>query len=461
MTSSTSAATAAPSLDDLSAALSRVAFGALPAEIRNRAAQRIFDSLAAAALGFATPEGRRLAAYLAASPTTPPDVWCRAHVAAARTTEVDDIDLASCTTAGAVVVPAALGAAYALGADSRRLLEAVVAGYEAMLRLGRAIGGATLVYRGVWPTYVTAAFGAAAVEARLLDLDAATTARALALALARTALPAAGLLQRSNSRYYALGCAAVDGLDSARAAAAHIDTDAAAVTTFAARLDLAIDAGALATEKAVTAGICAVDTKLWPSSRQALSSIAAFVQLRCVPDDIERIEVAVPPAYRQMIDRPAWPAQRIESLLSVQYQLAVAAIAPGRLNDALRRELTADARVAALMNKIEVYADEALGAKFPQVWGSRVEVQLRAGGAHVVEVLDPPGSGSSPLEWLTLAEKYERIFEAGGLGCAEQLVRLRRECAALASAAEGTAVTELIDAVNELRVAVERSAGGR
>src|SRR5204862_7518373 len=105
------------------------------------------------------------------------------------------------------------------------MLSAVVAGYEAMTRLGRAIGGATLLYRGVWPTYVTAAFGAAATTARLLELDAPTTARALALALTRTASVPADALTRFGYRYYALGCAAVDGCDAALAAAAGVDAD--------------------------------------------------------------------------------------------------------------------------------------------------------------------------------------------------------------------------------------------
>ena len=96
---------------------------------------------------------------------------------AARSTEVDDIDLPGCTTVGAVVVPVAVTMAAARPrVGEGALLSAVVSGYEAMTRLGRAIGGATLLYRGVWPTYVTAAFGAAATTARLLELDAAATA---------------------------------------------------------------------------------------------------------------------------------------------------------------------------------------------------------------------------------------------------------------------------------------------
>ena len=36
-----------------------------------------------------------------------------------------------------------------------------------MVRLGLAIGGPTVLYRGIWPTYFAAPFGVAAVAARL------------------------------------------------------------------------------------------------------------------------------------------------------------------------------------------------------------------------------------------------------------------------------------------------------
>ena len=63
------------------------------------------------------------------------------------------------------------------------VIAAILAGYEAMTRLGRAIDGPTMLYRGIWPTYFAAPFGIAAVAARLLELDAKQAANALALAL--------------------------------------------------------------------------------------------------------------------------------------------------------------------------------------------------------------------------------------------------------------------------------------
>src|SRR5499433_2716947 len=90
--------------------------------------------------------------------------------ALARLSEIDDIHLPSMTTPGGIVVPAALSiAAGPFAADD--VLAAVLAGYEVMTRVGRAIDGPTVLYRGIWPTYFAAPAAVAAVATRLLRLD--------------------------------------------------------------------------------------------------------------------------------------------------------------------------------------------------------------------------------------------------------------------------------------------------
>ncbi len=421
------------------------------ADAQVAARQRLLDTLAAAALGQHTPEGRLLeGAERGRGPGQ--GSTCRLLTGAARSTEVDDIDLAGCTTAGAVVVPVAvtMAAARHVVGDGA-LLSAVVAGYEAMTRLGRAIDGATLLYRGVWPTYVTAAFGAAATTARLLGLDAPATARALALALTRTANLPAAAMTRFGYRYYVLGCAAADGCDAALAAAAGVDADLDGLVAFAERLGATLDVAELNSAFGAPWRVAGVDTKPWPTSRQALASVAAFRQLVLPPlDEIERVSVSVPLVYRAMIDRPSPPANRIESMLSVQYQLGLAAFAPATLDDALRASLPHDTRIAALMQKVHVRADEGLGAQFPRVWGSRVVLERRAGAPTTVEVLAPPGSGTRALAWTELTAKFERVFKASGLNAGAGVAALAARCERLGAGEGSAAARELLQLTEEL-----------
>ena len=139
---------------------------------------------------------------------------------------------------------------------------------------------------------------------------------------------------------YALGCAAVDGCDAALASAAGVEADLDGLAAFAERLGATLDVAEFRAELGAPWRVASVDTKPWPTSRQALASVAAFRELELPTlEEIERIVVAVPPVYRAMIDRPALPNNRTESMLSLQYQLGLAAFAPGTLDDAVRQTL--------------------------------------------------------------------------------------------------------------------------
>jgi len=438
-------------LGELAKILAGIEFAALDAATADAARGRVLDTLGAFVVGLRTPEGRLLR-YLERASRDGTALGfverCRIYVGATRATEVDDIDVASCTTVGSVVVPVAVAvAARQPRADARTLLAAVVAGYEAMQRLGRAIGGATLIYRGVWPTYVAAPFAAAATAAKLLELDAPTTARALALALTRTSAAPAAALPRFGFRSYALGCAAVEGAEAASAAAAGVEADPGALTAFAERIGVMLDAPALVRAAGDPWLVREVDSKPWPTSRQALASVAAFRELKLTPesiDAIERIVVAVPGAYRAMVDRAAAPGQRIESMIGVQYQFALAVFAPDKLYDTIRLEVPTPPEYAALMAKIEVRADEALDARFPRQWGGRVTVRFCSGEERTQEVLDPDGAAARPLDFDGIERKYARIFTASDFGKPGLLSVARERCRELGRAASDAGpVTDL------------------
>jgi 2-methylcitrate dehydratase PrpD len=151
-------------------------------------------------------------------------------------------------------------------------------------------------------------------------------------------------------------------------------------------------------------------------------------------DAIERIVVGVPGAYRAMIDRAAPPARRIESMIGVQYQLALAALAPDMLYEAIRTEVPTPPGLASLMAKIEVRADEALDARFPRQWGSRVTVRFRSGEERTHEVLDPDGAAARPLHLDGIERKYARVFVASNVGKADWLGAARERCEQLGRA---------------------------
>jgi 2-methylcitrate dehydratase PrpD len=97
------------------------------------------DALASAYAGSFTPTGRKLIAWAQSGDL---DDKRRAFLMGALThiTETDDLHRASVTHPGCVVVPAALSLGEKTGASADKILIAILHGFEAMCRIGAAVG---------------------------------------------------------------------------------------------------------------------------------------------------------------------------------------------------------------------------------------------------------------------------------------------------------------------------------
>src|SRR3712207_1478365 len=130
-------------LEQLAEFAAGVRAGDVPASVLDALRLHLFDTLAATVVGAATPEGRAIAALVedtgSAGSVLVPGTHIRtaaplaalATCANVRCTEIDDIDLPSCTTPGSVVVATALALAQTTPeADPADVLAALLVGYE-------------------------------------------------------------------------------------------------------------------------------------------------------------------------------------------------------------------------------------------------------------------------------------------------------------------------------------------
>ena len=269
------------------------------------------------------------------------------------------------TTPGAIVVPAALTIAASLpdvAADD--IAAAIVAGYEAMIRLGAAIDGPSVLYRGIWPTYFGAPFGAAAVAARLFKLDDKQTANALATALIMAAPGAGHHAAPTTARWLAVGYAAGRGLQAALSAGAGFTSDLKLAdgdflkNIFGITLNAALLGGG-------PGGLALSQTsfKPWCAARQTMAATQALKEIIAEgvsADSILRIGVAVLPPHLKMIDHGVTAGDRFSHLTSVQYQMAVAALEPDQAYSLSGPSGAISPALAAFMSRIQVRAEEAL-----------------------------------------------------------------------------------------------------
>jgi 2-methylcitrate dehydratase PrpD len=379
----------------------------------------VVDTIGALVAGTQADEGRMLLRLRAQGPgdrSTDVMTLC----ALARMTEIDDIHLASMTTPGSIVIPGALAiAARQPSQDAETLIEGIAAGYEAMIRLGLALDGPTILYRGIWPTHFAAPFGIAAVASRLIGLDAAQIAHALALALTYAAPGVGHHNAPTTARWISAGQAARNGLAAAQAVQAGFTADVTLLDGgfFPGVYNITPNLAALTNGLGERDLIAELSFKPWCAARQTMAATQALKEIIAegvAADRIVAIKASVVPPHRRMIDHGVTPGDRASYLTSVQYNMAIAGVAP-ELADVLSPspEAVPDT-VHELMRKITVEPDDALLADYPRIWPAHVVVTT-ASGMYEKRVTAAPGDPARPFDANDVAAKFRR-FVAPVLG---------------------------------------------
>jgi 2-methylcitrate dehydratase PrpD len=294
----------------------------------------------------------------------------------------------------------------------------MLAGYEAMVRLGRAINGPEVLFRGIWTSYFAAPFGAAAVASRLLNLSAQQAAHALAHALTMSA-PSVGEHEASTTaRWWLFGQAVRKGVSAALAAQAGFTADIGIMRSrllpdvFGIKPDLAAMAGGQDQPLAFSE----VSFKPWCAARQTMAATQALREMLAgglSADRITAIKAFVVPLHLKMIEHGVKPGDRGSYMKSLPYQMAIAALQPESRFDVSPAKTPSDP-LMDFMKRITVVGDQALMARYPREWPARIIVETRDGPReHAVTAV--PGEPGRPLTIPELASKFDRLAAAAGV----------------------------------------------
>lgn len=303
--------------------------------------------------------------------------------------ELDDFD--GCGHTGAVVVPAVLAAAEAVGAGGRTVLHAIATGYDVAARMLEACGGyKSHNGRGWHSTATCGSFGAAAAAARVLGLDAQASTHALGIAGTYLGGVWAFMADGAMTKRLHPGKAAECGVAAAFLARAGMTGPAQILEApwggfFPTYAGEAARPQALLQDLGRVNGIAWTGIKPYACCRGAHAGIDAMLQLKAAhgfqASDIERLVVHGNEYTKRLVGN-----KNIRSVLDAQmslpYALAVTAL-DGRADlpqfDPLR---SGEAAVAALLDRIEVLPDRELSPRENpslEVWlkdGRRLEAQV-------------------------------------------------------------------------------------
>ena len=394
---------------------------------RRRAALHVLDWIGCAQIGRATQTGQ----VLASEAVTPGPVQlfggASAEAASAAFVlgsfgsifEMDDVHRTALLHAGPIVIPAVL-AACGKTTTADEFLDAVIRGYETMIRLGRSVGSGH--YALFHNTATCGGFGAAAGAASVLGLDDA----ALVSALGNAGSLSGGLWQCRNEPVMtkALHCAeaARRGFVAARLAKAGFAGPRFILEGpqgfFAALCPGASAADVLAQPEDGWL-IWQVSFKPWPACRHAHAAIDAALALRSEFDGraIQAIEIETYADAKLFCDRPE-PATPHQAKFSLQHSVAVALL-DGTLPlaafdpPAIRRP-----DVASLRSLTTVSASERFTSAYPRHFGSAVSVTLAGGRQLARSIPDALGDSENPLPQGALLDKCRNLVTAAGTSSA-------------------------------------------
>ncbi|MBB5873378.1 2-methylcitrate dehydratase PrpD [Allocatelliglobosispora scoriae] len=336
--------------------------------------------------------------------------------------DFDDTHLPSVLHPSASVVPAALAAAEATGADGDALIAAVAAGIEICNRLGTAAYDAELrnsvfFERGLHATSICGTIGSAAAAGLLYGLDAAGIASAMGIA----ASMGAGLIEANRTggtvKKVHCGWAAHGGVTAAVLAAEGMTGPPTVLEGrfgfFAAYTDGRFDAGALLDGLGTRWELLRTVYKPYPTNHFTHPGIDCALALRergLTADDVASAELGVAAPVLRTIAEPAAekarPASAYHAKFSGPYTVAAALTGGGGLGVTLSdfAELRADR--LALAARIRCVADERATERFPTAFGAVLRVRTHGGELLEHRVDSSRGGPEHPLRSEELALKF-------------------------------------------------------
>ncbi len=339
--------------------------------------------------------------------------------------EMDDLDRASILHPGPVIVPAAIAVAEQVGADGRELLQAIVRGYEATIRIGRALG--TPHYAFFHNTSTCGAFGAAAAAADLLRLNAEQTVWALANAGSRTG----GLWQmrheigetKSLHNVQAAQCGVQAAMLAAQGVRGPVSLLEGPQGLFAAMAPSSL-AGNVVAELDRDWLIHEVSFKPWPACRHAHSTIDAALAVRAKISDWRLVDSVIIRTYKSAIDfcdQPN-PDTTLQGKFSLQHCAAVALIDGAPQFAHFEAAALQQEDVVSMRKRVRVEESAELTSAFPQHYGAYLRVTMQDGTSYEHLQRDAKGDSECPLSAREIETKAKTLLQSAGIENAPEMI---------------------------------------
>jgi 2-methylcitrate dehydratase PrpD len=372
----------------------------IPASVRENAALRVLDTLGCALAGAREDHVPAVLALIArsgeAGPCTVVSSWLTtgpaqaalANGAMAHGLDFDDTHADSVCHGSAVLVPAVLALAESEHLTGQAALTALVAGYEAMIRIGMAAPG-RFHERGWHATAVCGPFGAAVAAGKCLGLD----ANGLTAALGIAASMASGVMEFLEDGSWVKrlhpGWAAQSGLQAAILAQGGFTGPATGLEGrfgfFRAALGEHVDIATQLKDLGDEWETVRSSFKLYPCCHLSHAYLDAVVQLKRMKglqaEQVDEVECLVPAGEVPIVCEPTEAKLRPRTPYDAKFSLPfgiAAALARERVDiGVFSQESIGDPSLLALAARVRHTVDPS--SAFPRTFPGWIKVRLKDG----------------------------------------------------------------------------------
>ena len=349
-----------------------------------------------------------------------PEYASMANGTAFHSIEMDDVNNEASLHPGVVAYPTALAMADITPVSGKKFISAVVAGYDVIVRLGRALKPAEHYGRGFHPTGTCGAFGAAAVAARLLELKGDSYTHALGIAGSQAAGSMEYLAQGAWTKRLHPGWSSHSGIWAALLARAGytgpttiLEGRDGFLTAYSGDPDPSLVLKDLGTEYQITR----TSVKPHACCRYNQGPIDCLLDVRQThgiqPMEIEGVKIGVLSQGMGIVALPEDAKRNPTSVVDMQFSMPFAAAVSLTYGSASLSEYALGVpdrpEVRHIMDRVECVTDPELDALTPRYFPAWAEVRTSDGRTLRSELTYPKGDPENPVTWEEMRKKFNLL----------------------------------------------------
>ena len=334
--------------------------------------------------------------------------------------EMDDVNNEASLHPGVVIFPASLATGEMVGSTGRAFIEAVVSGYEVMIRLGRALGPENSYKRGFHPTATCGTFGSSMASSKLMGLKEERMVNAMGIAGSQAAGSMEYLAQGAWTKRFHAGWAAHSGMIATLLARKGFQGPSSILEGrdgFLHAYSNGADPSKVLEGIGSGFGILRTSVKPHACCRYMQPPIDAVLKIvresKLEPDQVEKIRLGLLRAGAHLIAEPIekkyHPRSVVDAQFSMPFGAAVALLYRKAGPEEFRLSKIRSEEVKRVMRLVECVVDPELDKTFPRQWCATAEIFTKSGKRYFTKVEYCKGDPENPLSWEEVIEKFHDL----------------------------------------------------